>query len=147
VLHRRPRAHAPATRPRAPAGREIAFTDLFVAHANIDGILAGGYRKSVILSERSEPADIEARILDMLADYRQAPEPAFSLISSNEIWVTVGDRQFGIDMTDYWQSIAIFKRFVTAQDNALYAPTALTGGPRTCPMFRMPIDATQPNCY
>jgi hypothetical protein len=119
---------------RLDTGEELAFRDLFVDGAGIEGILASAYRGHLLRQNREDPNDLEAQVLDMLDDYRRNPNPSFYLSSAESLEVRVGDREFEVRLQDYWQSIAIYKRFVTTSDARLYASNA----GMSCPAFTAP---------
>lgn len=118
---------------RLDTGDEMAFRDLFVDGASIEGILASAYYEHLVVGGASDMADVEAQILDMLGDYRRDPSPSFSILMGGEALVEVGHRRFSFRLTDYWQSVAVFKRFVRPDNAALY--TAPPAG--ACPVFRV----------
>ncbi len=116
---------------RLDTGAEIAFRDLFVDGANIEGIVADAYQSAILM----EPMEPDARIIDLIGDLQRDPDPDFAIITSDTIWVRVGDRQFSFELSDYWQSVAIVKRFTTPDDDRLYTDTQHT---ITCPAFVVP---------
>lgn len=118
---------------RLDTGEEFELADVFLDGTDLEAVLAGAYRGTLIRQHFGDPEDVEARVLDMLSDYRRGAEVDFYLWSLSDVTVAVGSHYIGIPLEDYWQSLAIFRRFATSE--SIYTSTDT----RTCPVFTVAV--------
>jgi hypothetical protein len=117
---------------RLDTGEPFTLTDVFADGAPVEGILADVYRQDIVLradaTSSPEPADTEARVINMITGYRATEKPVFYVHSALAASVTVqfGNHTIEPYLESYWKSVAIGKRFATSNDGALY-----TGAPQS----------------